>query len=85
MFHLQAMPGRASDALMSKTSQEAFPVMQIVRLICRLMLLQQYHTPEAQSACSVMIGLDKRSVLMFLTRLLTTLAHLYNLVGWLKM
>ncbi len=22
---------------------------------------------------------------MFLTRLLTTLAHLYNLVGWLKM
>ncbi len=28
---------------------------------------------------------DKRLVLMFLTRLLTTLAHLYNLVGWLKM
>jgi len=28
---------------------------------------------------------DKRLVLMFFTRLLTTLAHLYNLVGWLKM
>ena len=27
----------------------------------------------------------KRLVLVFLTRLLTTLAHLYNLVGWLKM
>ncbi len=27
----------------------------------------------------------KRLVLMVLTRLLTTLAYLYNLVGWLKM
>jgi hypothetical protein len=27
---------------------------------------------------------DKHLVLLFFTRSLTTLAHLYNLVGWLK-
>ena len=45
--------------------------------------------PEGTYEClQIHFGLlrhDKRLVLMFLTRLLTTLAHLYNLVGWLKM
>ena len=44
--------------------------------ICSVQLAQK----ESQ-----VIWYDKRLVLMFVTRLVTTLAHVYNLVGWLKM
>ncbi len=44
--------------------------------------------PEVYDCLQVCFRLfrhDKHLVLTFLTGLLTTLAHLYNLVGWLQM
>ncbi len=40
---------------------------------------------DCLQVCFRLFRHDKHSVLMCLTRLLTTLAHLYNLVGWLKL
>ena len=58
--------------------------MQIACLMCKLMLLQ-YHALQAQNIGFVMFAYNKRLVVMFWTRVLTTLAHKYKLVGWLKM
>ena len=65
------------------------------RTVMRLLLLMGeadrshiHFCPEGSydglQVCFRLLGYDKHLVLLFLTRLLTTLAHLYNLVGWLK-